>query len=68
MNSSVLDNSTSESLNTRKLSCRLWAVGGGKGTLKTVLIIGAGLATAVGVTALAGGFSGSSGHRTVVSP
>lgn len=31
MNSSALENSTSESLNTRKLSCRLWAVGGGKG-------------------------------------
>jgi len=47
---------------------RLAAVGGGKGTLKTVLIIGGGVATAVGVIALAGGFSGSSGHRTVVSP
>jgi len=31
MNSTVLDNSTSESLNTKKLKCRLWAVGGGKG-------------------------------------
>ena len=47
---------------------RVAAVGGGGGRLKTVLIIGASVATAVGVTAALGGFSGKGHHRTIVSP